>query len=535
MSISSAIRTGQMQSAERHARSLIVVPPLIKYSAGPLLGPALLQASALKRGHKCDVLDLNAHYIRDQRLKSRFGNNNSTCRGLFVGDHDKPTMYSMKEDNEIGVGANNVMSSRQAPKNVLSSIDENFLHNIISDSSLLSTEKLRFGFLTHFEVIELSDRLASSGWFGDWCRDKLLSNVHLPSPDLVGLSLLHAGQVVPAAAISNIVRDIWQDTTVVWGGPHISGIGKAALKHDLAERNFAADVFVTGHAEDTFEKLLDDVANVSRAKNRGTILYEGVRGGTVAPRFQGMVNTLDDHKVEIEQTSGLTFLYDQPPVLPAQSTLGCAYGRCAFCTYPAMEPKPTKLDLCLTIDSVVRQAEECGGTMAVKDSLVTPRRLIEIADVVRGRVCWSACTKLHPKLCEKGFLKALNDSGLSTIEVGLESLLVETQRRVAKVHPPTLFEDFLKESSTIPDLSIIVNYMTGFPWEQPKVSQRALDETRKLVSHYLGPRGKVEHNEFELERMSPMASDPSSFDIDETSLQCWPWASVCRYRRMNNK
>lgn len=75
-------------------RALLLVPPFIKYNAGPLLGPALLASAARSRGHHCRVLDLNAKWIRKstQHLK-RAGPSkntpNANSRLLFCGDHDK--------------------------------------------------------------------------------------------------------------------------------------------------------------------------------------------------------------------------------------------------------------------------------------------------------------------------------------------------------------------------------------------------------------------------------------------------------------
>ena len=141
---------------------------------------------------------------------------------------------------------------------------------------------------------------------------------------------------------------------------------------------------------------------------------------------------------------------------------------------------------------------------------------------------WSACTKLNRKLDFK-VLDSLCANGLATLEVGLESLLVDTQRRVAKVHPPDLYEEFLSSAAKVQGLSIVVNYMTGFPWEDSDLSRSKLEEAKKLLTHYLGPRGKLEHNCFELERLSPMAKEPERFDIDSGSLKFFPWASVIDY------
>ena len=126
--------------------------------------------------------------------------------------------------------------------------------------------------------------------------------------------------------------------------------------------------------------------------------------------------------------------------------------------------------------------------------------------------------------------KSLRADGLATLEVGLESLLVDTQKRVAKVHPPHLFEDFLRHVPQVPDLSLVVNYMTGFPWEDPAISLKQRDEAVSMLSHYVGHGGKLRHNQFELERLSPMAKYPERFHIDEQSLKFWTWASIVEYK-----
>ena len=126
-------------------------------------------------------------------------------------------------------------------------------------------------------------------------------------------------------------------------------------------------------------------------------------------------------------------------------------------------------------------------------------------------------------------LKGLCADGLATLEVGLESLLVDTQRRVAKVHPPDLFKDFLEQAALVPDLSLVVNYMTGFPWESTEESLQKRDEAQRVLKAHLGDRGMLERNQFELERMSPMAKNPERFCIDGDSMKFWPWASIVEY------
>jgi hypothetical protein len=126
-------------------------------------------------------------------------------------------------------------------------------------------------------------------------------------------------------------------------------------------------------------------------------------------------------------------------------------------------------------------------------------------------------------------LMTLRRGGLATLEVGLESLLPDTQIRLGKVQPRSLYEDFLRNVSKVPDLSLVVNYITGFPWEEESEAMAGLQDARDLLSLYLGSRGRIEHNYFELERLSPMARSPTRFFVDEQRIKAWPWASVLEH------
>lgn len=490
------------------SRAVLIVPPFLKYSAGPLLGPSLLQSAARSHGFVCDVLDMNAHYIQP-RVAQRKG------LGNFVGDHDKPT----------GTNSLSFVEKEFLEQHILPFVATN--NTYYSKEELI--RKVLFGFLTHKQVREASTAMAcqQAGTFGKWAagimstwmmKDHQQNENQRPhrhqhsdcSPNIVGLSLLHSGQVLPATAISKIARELWPEALIVWGGPHISGLGRATLQRDIKKRAFAADIFVTGHAEATFVQILEQREVLKRAvRSSSPVVLDG-KSQTIAPTFEHL------------------HLYDSPLTLPAQSTLGCAYGRCAFCTYPFIEDTPQKLDLFSTVGTVVDRAQmmPSGTSVSLKDSLATSTRLTEIGGCIQGRVPWSACTKLSRRLDIKR-LADLQENGLATLEVGLETLLPETQRRIDKVQPFELYEQFVKDVAQLEDMSLVVNYMVGFPWEDPAEAQSKLEDARHVLEHWLGSdRGCVELNSFELERMATMAKFPEAYDINPSMIRSWPWASV---------
>jgi hypothetical protein len=215
-------------------RALIVVPPFIKYNAGPLLGPHLLQAAARSHGHSCSVLDLNAlwiqrHVAKQQTPTSEDGlitTDRATVqrrlKPMFQGDHNKPLDNTLSEVEQTW---NSLLLSSAALKK----------HNgQACYSSPDFVRRLQNGFFDHEEMKQSASNLAFSP-FGEWAQRQVCSASLLVgcddstcsgSIDLVGLSLLHAGQLIPAAAISLLARRLWPQATIVWGGPHISGLGE---------------------------------------------------------------------------------------------------------------------------------------------------------------------------------------------------------------------------------------------------------------------------------------------------------------------
>jgi radical SAM superfamily enzyme YgiQ (UPF0313 family) len=210
--------------------------------------------------------------------------------------------------------------------------------------------------------------------------------------------------------------------------------------------------------------------------------------------------------------------------LPAQTVRGCSYGLCAFCTYPGVEGAPRDLGI-RQILHVASLAEREAAVLSIKDSLVEPERLVEIAAGVGGRVEWSACTKLSRQL-DGGMLRRLHEGGLRTLELGVETMVPSMQLLIHKRQPFDLFRSVIGDAVEA-GLSVVVNYIIGFPGEDPHESL----EWRLRVEEELEPFGgrvKLSLNDFELERRSPMGENPERYGIVITER--WPWSSVVGWK-----
>lgn len=455
------------------AEAVLIIPPLLKVVGGPLLGPAMLAAAGRAGGHRVHVLDLNMRWLRDRLPEAR-----PADRPDFVGDHDRPgqQLRLIEQDylTELGAGAAGHPAAEVA--------------------------QMR---LSHGESVAAASRLAGTA-FGRWTRECLRT---VPAPQVVGISVMYAGQVIAALATSLIVRERWPSAIIVWGGAHVTALG-AAIVAD-ARYGEVVDRFVVGYAERTWRELLDAVA--TGATLPAEVLIAGAGPLVRAREDVDVVPAFDD----------LSLYAAGCPTIATQSSRGCAYGRCAFCTYPGIEG-PSRLVSLEIVRAAVDLAERHRGLLSFKDSLVTVPRLAQLVDLIAGRVRWSACTKINAGL-DAAFLRRLAAAGCATLEVGLETVVPQGQRLVRKVQDWSIFTQLL-DAAAAAGVAIVVNYITGFPGVDAAEDERGLANVREALTARLPLVAKLEHNRFELERSSPMGLAPSKYGIIIT--RSWPWATV---------
>lgn len=458
--------------------ALVLVPPFLKYASGPLLGPAMLAGAARQVGHRIQILDLAGEWLNDHYPKPQ-------SESAFVGDHDRPSAILRQCQHDWCSLCAPAWPSKLDPEH----IKERIVH-------------LKAG----FDEVEAAAQALCHTEIGAWFRRKLSEDT---PPALVGISVLYSGQVIAALALTHLIKAMWPAVPVVWGGAHVTALGQEISRE--GRYGSWVDGFVFGYAEKTWVELLDAVA-------------------TGAPWPQEVVRAGRGYQLAKEHLTIIPCFitpmgWGGRLTLPTQSTRGCAFGRCAFCTYPAIEGKVRKLDL-TAVREVVMEAERCRAAVSFKDSLVTLDRLNELATLINGRVQWSACTKLHAGL-NADFLLPIAAAGCRTLEVGLETLTESGQRLILKRQTPELFLGFLNAAAAV-GISVVVNYITGLPGADAREERRWLATVLAEIKTRPSLTAKVEHNEFQLERLSPMGRSPDQFGLVVTGS--WPWASVLNWK-----
>jgi len=464
--------------------ALLVIPPMVKYDLGPLAGPTYLHGAARAAGYELNVLDLNAQWIRSQ-LPDTDGAD--ALVGSIVGDH------------------------AQARKG-LSTLQDSWFEQLSAQlesaesAGHLSPDNLGMMRLTHGQARVAAETPVRS-MLGDlWRR-------HAPSrrPDFVGFSVMCSQQVIATLALSRVVRERWPAVPVIWGGAHVTALAPEIASDE--RYGWAADGFVAGYAEATFTEML-------RGK---PLVATGVF--TAGGGFQGKA-------MEAQSTpyfADLSQYRHLPLTLSCQTSRGCAYSRCSFCTYPAVEGRYRELDL-EALDVVVQEARRHRAVLSLKDAFVTPQRLTEVGDRIAGRCHWSASTRLSPEL-DRNLLHRLAEQGLRTLELGVESLDAQTLESMSK-HQSTELVRAVLEAASGAQVHLVLNVMFGFPGQSLEGALSERDQfTDQLPGEFPNTLLSVESNLLQVQRRAPLGRTPKRFGIGTRTR--WPWSSIIDWNRPN--
>ena len=134
--------------------------------------------------------------------------------------------------------------------------------------------------------------------------------------------------------------------------------------------------------------------------------------------------------------------------------------------------------------------------------------------LLEGCLEWSACTKLSDAIANRELLGNLYAGGCRTLELGIETLDTATMTLISKSQSEDTLYRMLDAAAAV-QLPLVLNYITGFPGEG-KEAVEAYARLRKEVERRKAQAGliaSIEHNTFQLERLSPMGQDPRKYGL----------------------
>ncbi len=463
--------------------TLLIHPPFLKYNAGPPLGPCLLMQKCQEENLPVRYLDLNFEALK--RL-CRTSSRSSKLLSTPMGDHARDDF-------------------------LLEEAESDFFSELGFLNEQIPIERLKRAQI-NLDEVENFDKSVS------FPELEMLLSQNYP-PRAVAFSVMVARQVIWVIFAAQKIRQKWPQTKILLGGAYM-GILDFFDEQVGAEQQSTwlslVDLIMIGHAEESFACFARKIA-----------LGEDIVWGRVAkgdwnwnPASSGF--TVRETRVYRE------FFSTSRPMVPVQTSVGCKWGKCKFCTYPIVEPKYEVKSVDLILGQMLELACEIDGVLVIKDSYVEKKRLLEMANFIQCRIPWTACTRL-PDAAIPGIIEKAVKGGLHTLEIGLETIDQGLGKKILKPQSKKQLHLVCKEAQRN-ELVLVLNVIWGLPGQtegQAEKDRYFLKNDLPLL--YPDLHFHLEENILELERGADFAKNPEEYGI--TPEMSWPFAVEIAYNR----
>jgi anaerobic magnesium-protoporphyrin IX monomethyl ester cyclase len=343
--------------------------------------------------------------------------------------------------------------------------------------------------------------------FLEFLRDEILSSIIKAPPQLIGMSLTYATQVIPTLALADLIKAA--DPTI-----HIC-IGGAWVKKDrmwsLLDLYSIIDSVVIGEGEHALLTLIQKLeCQDNDWSDVPHLLY--LRDSKV---LQSKVTYLEDvNMLPTPDWSGLPLeLYLSPEFVPLLPTArGCYWGRCAFCTFSSTTERkyrPRHIDLILK-DMQEIHAKFGATHFSLSSDAESPRQMKTLAAVIIKNnfpFVWECETRFSPLLTPET-CQILFEGGCRYLSFGMESAC---QRVLDWMDKGTQVADFGRVIQNCTKAGIGVNLMAfiGFPTE----SEEEACMTTDFMLTYRDYIDSVALGQFVLQPGSKVDLDPGRYGV----------------------
>lgn len=331
---------------------------------------------------------------------------------------------------------------------------------------------------------------------------KLISNVALSTTGIVGFSIGFPSQLYYAIILARIVKKINNNAFIVFGGPIITSYIKFVSQ--LKEIISIVDGLVPGFGEVPLAKL------ILALEKKGDI-------DAVPNLYLSKIDVFKQNEVDwLPDKTNLLIIpdYDRKslvrindPFFPVRPSIGCYWGKCAFCIYPSMptgrrlKRKYIAVDPCELVMHLKCLIENGGGKKyeLCSDSL-PPLYLEKLAEeMIKNKldIKWNAWSCLDKKFLGKNVLKLLRESGCESMLIGLESVSQKTLQRINKLQS---YKDIDVVLNAFHDanISLFLTVCIGFPGETFDDAIKTIEYLKNLIERKIINRKNVRIYRFAL-------------------------------------
>jgi len=262
----------------------------------------------------------------------------------------------------------------------------------------------------------------------------LKSSIGRERPDIIGISITHTSDIIPAFTLARVAKDLLPEVHVCLGGATLTETA-FRIRKNLSLWNYF-DSLALGPGEHTASALIEHLEKGKRLNSVPNLVFKD--NGTI--RQSDTTRELD-----LNETCCPEYVGVRPRTpLPLESSSGCYWGKCIFCYYPKMglsnidaeyDRKRTRgMDLVIK-DFETLQSKYNPSTVGFTDSSFHPERLEKISEYNienKNGYKYSAFIRFEKEFKNKAFCRKLARGGFMGGQVGLESGSERTNKIINK-------------------------------------------------------------------------------------------------------
>jgi radical SAM superfamily enzyme YgiQ (UPF0313 family) len=356
----------------------------------------------------------------------------------------------------------------------------------------------------------LEDR--SVNLFHDYFGAVTVPAILAGAPGLVGFSIGYIDQLLPALCLARLLRRA--------AGPALRLVAGGALLLSLEETirgepDFFGDIdfYVLHDGEVPLARLAELPPGGDPSEVPNLLFLDRNSGEVLAGELQCVAPAAATYPTPAYELMPLGDYLTPEVVFHLQSSRGCYWNRCAFCTRPVLTPDRNfrKRPAAAVLADVDRLRERVGATyFAFYDDSVPPATLGEIADHLAATAPdarWYAEVKFEP-IYSRDFLERLQRGGCRMLFFGLESASQRVLDLMDKGMKVETAGEILNHCEAL-DLPVVLGWFVGFPGERLEDHRATLD----FIERHHRPVVKAEPLRFTLYRHSKVYRDPGAYGI----------------------
>ena len=348
-------------------------------------------------------------------------------------------------------------------------------------------------------------------------KNNLLKKLDLDRYGLVGIAIIHAGQVIPGLTLARILRTHYPHLHITIGGSVFARHQDILQdKKALFEEMFHSIVLFEG--EHPLDQLLKQLKNKQPLDTVPNLIY--IKNGEVVRNASSKALPYDQLACPNFDDLPLNKYLMPYPVLPYMASRGCYWGKCTFCTHSFIYDSHYRKE---NEERVAEELDYLGKKYKTKfftfsDEAISPNAFDRMSKAILsqgvemralGMLKFESdsveTVELFENMYRAGFLmlffglESANDRILSIIEKGCDQV---TEKRVLK-------------NSSLAGIWNLLYLFFGFPTEEKHEAQETIDFTVQHGELGDGTIHSIGQSIFSLEKDSAIYHNPTKFQIDK--------------------